>query len=117
MRNAIYVDSDPLRRSAFIRAAAAAVGRASPEIEYEEIESILPAARVPSIAEATAEGRLILVAEDNVTNRDVLRRQLDLLGYAAEFTDDGAAALKALDEKPYALLRSEERRVGKECRL
>ena len=104
LRNAIYVDSDPLRRSAFIRAAAAAVGRASPEIEYADFESVLPAARVPSIAEAAAEGRLILVAEDNVTNRDVLRRQLDLLGYAAEFANDGAEALQALGEKPYALL-------------
>ncbi|MCC7016633.1 MAG: PAS-domain containing protein [Rhodospirillales bacterium] len=104
LRNAIYVDSDPLRRSAFIRAAAAAVGRASPEIEYAGIETALPAGRIPTVAEAAAEGRLILVAEDNVTNRDVLRRQLDLLGYAAEFVNDGKAALAALGEKPYALL-------------
>ena len=104
LRNVIYIDSNPVRRSTFIRAAAVAAGRASPEIEYGEVEADFPFGRTPTVAEAAAEGRLILVAEDNVTNRDVIRRQLDMLGYAADFANDGAEALKALDAKPYALL-------------
>ena len=104
LRNAIHVDSEPLRRSVFIRAAAVAAGRASPEIEYGDTETDASADPAPSVAEAAAAGRLILVAEDNVTNRDVIRRQLALLGYAAEFVNDGAEALKAFGEKPYALL-------------
>ena len=104
LRNAIHVDADPLRRSVFIRAVAVAAGRASPEIEHEAIEHEAPPGWVPTVAEAAAEGQLILVAEDNVTNRDVIRRQLNLLGYAADYTNDGAEALKALDEKSYALL-------------
>ncbi|MEK7246011.1 MAG: ATP-binding protein, partial [Pseudomonadota bacterium] len=107
LRNAIYVDSNPVRRSTFIRAVAAAAGRASPDVVYAEEERIIPFGQAPSVAEAAAEGRLILVAEDNVTNRDVLRRQLDLLGYAAEIVNDGAEALKALGEKSYALLLSD----------
>jgi len=102
--NAVYVDSDPVRRASFIRAVAVAAGRASPEIEYEQERAVLPAAKAPTVAEASAKGQLILVAEDNVINQDVIRRQLYVLGYAAEYVNDGKEALKALDEKPFALL-------------
>ncbi|MDP6604544.1 MAG: response regulator [Rhodospirillales bacterium] len=47
---------------------------------------------------------MILVAEDNVTNQNVIRRQLNLLGYAAEMTDDGKQALEAVKSKNYAVL-------------
>jgi PAS domain S-box-containing protein len=104
LRNAVYVDSDPVRRASFIRAVAVAAGRASPEIEYELERAALPAATAPTVAEAAAQGQLILVAEDNITNQDVIRRQLNVLGYAAEYVNDGKEALKALDAKPFALL-------------
>ncbi len=61
----------------------------------------------PSVAQAAAQGQLILVAEDNPTNRDVLREQLRLLGFACEVADDGAAALAlwhAHGPQRYALL-------------
>jgi CheY-like chemotaxis protein len=50
---------------------------------------------------------LILLAEDNETNRDVLREQLHLLGYAAEGAENGALALEKWHQhgpKRYALL-------------
>jgi CheY-like chemotaxis protein len=47
---------------------------------------------------------LILLAEDNVTNQDVIRRQLGLLGYACDIAEDGELALTAWRSKPYALL-------------
>jgi CheY-like chemotaxis protein len=38
------------------------------------------------------------------TNRDVIRRQLELLGYAAEIAADGAAALALYGQRHYGLL-------------
>jgi CheY-like chemotaxis protein/HPt (histidine-containing phosphotransfer) domain-containing protein len=49
------------------------------------------------VEEAEAQGRLILVAEDNPVNRKVLLMQLQALGYAAEMAPGGAEALEALD--------------------
>ncbi len=48
--------------------------------------------------------RLILVAEDNETNQDVIREQLDLLGYAADIAADGQAAYEAWLTGDYALV-------------
>jgi signal transduction histidine kinase/FixJ family two-component response regulator/HPt (histidine-containing phosphotransfer) domain-containing protein len=61
----------------------------------------------PSLAQAAAQGRLILLAEDNETNREVLREQLRLLGYASEVAPDGAQALalwRAYGRSRYCLL-------------
>ncbi len=49
-------------------------------------------------------GRLILVAEDNMTNQVVIRMQLKRLGFAADIVDNGHEALKALANEPYGLL-------------
>jgi CheY-like chemotaxis protein len=64
-----------------------------------------------SQAAKTAQGQalaqnkgLILVAEDNETNRDVMQEQLSLLGYAAEMAEDGAIALRMWRSGRYALL-------------
>jgi len=48
--------------------------------------------------------RRVLVAEDNETVRDVLRRQLEKLGVAADFVENGIAALDRLDETEYGML-------------
>ena len=58
----------------------------------------------PTVAQARADGSLILLAEDNETNRDVLQEQLCLLGYAAEVAQDGAEALAMWRVGGYALL-------------
>jgi signal transduction histidine kinase/FixJ family two-component response regulator len=44
----------------------------------------------------------VLVVDDHPVNRDVLVRQLDLLGIAADAADDGAAAFKAWSRGGYA---------------
>jgi len=62
----------------------------------------LPAVAGTPVAADT--GGLILVAEDNLTNRDVLQEQLRLLGYAADSAADGQQALAMWRKKPYALL-------------
>jgi CheY-like chemotaxis protein len=65
---------------------------------------LLPRQPAPSVKQAAASERLILLAEDNETNRDVVIEQLRLLGYAAEVADDGVAALAMWRTGRYALL-------------
>ena len=61
----------------------------------------------PTVEQAACRSQLILLAEDNQTNRDVILEQLTLLGYAAEVATDGAMALamwrRGLGQR-YALL-------------
>jgi CheY-like chemotaxis protein/HPt (histidine-containing phosphotransfer) domain-containing protein len=66
-------------------------GRALPPITEAGWDAHGPA---PSVEAAVRNGQLILVAEDNETNRDVIREQLRLLGYVAEMADDGERALQ-----------------------
>ncbi|MEI6336874.1 MAG: response regulator [Methylococcaceae bacterium] len=50
------------------------------------------------------QGRLILVAIDNETSQQLMLRQLELLGMAAEMVSNGVEALKLWKMKTYALL-------------
>jgi PAS domain S-box-containing protein len=47
----------------------------------------------PGVAQAMAEGTLVLLADDHPTNRLVLARQVSMLGYAVECTENGVDAL------------------------
>jgi CheY-like chemotaxis protein len=58
----------------------------------------------PSIEQAMAAGQLILLAEDNETNREVMQEQLRILGYACEMAEDGLIALDKWRSGRYALL-------------
>ena len=103
--NTVTLDGDALRRPALLRAVAVAAGRASPEIFQERSEKLLIGeGEPPTIAEARAQGRLILVAEDDEINQKVILRQLALLGYAAEVAGNGVEALRLWREGHYALL-------------
>jgi CheY-like chemotaxis protein len=59
---------------------------------------------VAGVMPASGQGQLILLAEDNETNRDVLLAQLRLLGYAADVAEDGVQALHKWRNGRYALL-------------
>ncbi|WP_448204431.1 response regulator [Azospirillum sp. sgz302134] len=111
--------SRPVRRSVLVRAVAVAAGRAAQDNEPpapptptvlaqpaapRPAPSTLPTVPPSSLEEAHAQGRLILVAEDNAINRKVLQMQLNSLGYTAEMTNGGAEALAALETRRYALL-------------
>lgn len=48
----------------------------------------------PSVAQAESEGTLVLLVDDHPTNRTLLVRQVQTLGYAAESAEDGIEALK-----------------------
>lgn len=60
--------------------------------------------QVPSRAEAIEKNQLILVAEDNKVNQNVIRRQLSMLGYVADIVDNGIDALQSWRSGDYALL-------------
>ena len=104
----VALDVDQLRRAAFLSAVSIAACRASPEVDYdmqlEELKAFRIDAKEPGTQLAIAQNMLILVAEDNPTNRDVIRRQLRLLGYTCDMADDGRLALAAWRSKDYDLL-------------
>jgi PAS domain S-box-containing protein len=58
----------------------------------------------PTVLEALSAHRLILLAEDNQINREVILEQLRLLGYTAEVAEDGQIALDMWRTGRYALL-------------
>ncbi|MEO7323696.1 MAG: ATP-binding protein [Dokdonella sp.] len=58
----------------------------------------------PKVAEAAREGSLILLVDDHPTNRAVITRQLNQLGYACETAVDGEAGWQAWRSGRYALL-------------
>ncbi|MCD6075063.1 MAG: hypothetical protein K0Q70_1946, partial [Rhodospirillales bacterium] len=103
-KDVVTIDVNPLIRYRVITAVAVAAGRASPEVkpqyDDENIDSLIP----PTVEDARASGQLILLAEDNRTNQDVIRRQLNRLGYAVEIVNDGKEALEALTAGHYAML-------------
>jgi PAS domain S-box-containing protein len=58
----------------------------------------------PAIDHVRTDSNLILLAEDNETNRDVMQEQLRILGYSAECAEDGVEALRMWRSGHYALL-------------
>ncbi len=102
--DSVMIDANAMRRSAFLRAVAAAAGRVLPETAVQPDLSTAPVDRFPSVPEAEAAGSLILVAEDNKTNQKVIMRQLHLLGYAVELADNGREALSLWQNKRYGLV-------------
>jgi signal transduction histidine kinase/CheY-like chemotaxis protein/HPt (histidine-containing phosphotransfer) domain-containing protein len=100
----ITLDSNPLRQSQLINAVAVAAGRASPFVMPDTEEQITEDVVALSVEDALAQGTLILLAEDNITNQKVIQRQLKMLGYTCEIEDDGKLALDAWRNRNYGLL-------------
>jgi CheY-like chemotaxis protein/HPt (histidine-containing phosphotransfer) domain-containing protein len=101
----VMLDGNCLRRSVFLRAVAVAAGRATPDA-LDDDKQVLAAGYedVPTIADARAQGRLLLIAEDDEINRKVILRQTALLGYAAEMASNGIEALELWRAGSYGLL-------------
>lgn len=94
----------PVRAGLLRGAVARAAGRPTPEAPPDHDDRCDTRFLPPSVEEARAAGALILVAEDNPTNRIVVTKQLDQLGFALETVDDGAQALEAVRTGRYGLL-------------
>jgi PAS domain S-box-containing protein len=101
--DACRIEANPVLRSALL----AAIGGAARAPEEASANAISGRQRQPSVAEAEREGTLILIAEDNETNREVFQEQLEQLGYAAELAHDGAKALAMCHRKRYGLILSD----------
>jgi PAS domain S-box-containing protein len=63
--------------------------------------------QAPGREQALAEGTLILVVDDHPTNRALLARQLQVLGYACETAADGAQALAAWERTRFGLVMAD----------
>ena len=103
----VAIDVDAMRRAAFIDAVAMAAGRRpEPAVDAGGASPAAAGAalHVPSVGEARAQRRLVLIAEDDPVNQKVLLRQLARLGLAAEVADDGAEALRLWRDGGHALL-------------
>jgi len=72
---------------------------ADPRMRREAVHAPTPGPaalgrRAPDTVQAEAEGTLVLLVDDHPTNRMLLLRQLNTLGYAAEAAEDGEQALR-----------------------
>ncbi|MCH8134969.1 MAG: response regulator [Proteobacteria bacterium] len=101
----VFLDVNPLHRSAFFSAVAIAAKIISPENYYKEnFKNIKPSGCSLTLEDARTRGTLILVAEDNADNRNLLELQLILLGYACESVEDGRLALDMWRSNEYAVI-------------
>ncbi len=95
----------PVRRKRLWLTIAASLGRADLDEAGAEAGSEETGFAPPPVEEARAAGVLILVAEDNATNRIVISRLLGQRGYAHELAENGREALALYDAAPgYGLL-------------
>ncbi len=107
-RNFISTDSEltiplsPLIYDELLNGVAMAAGKTPLQTKaHQEPPTYVSA---PTVEQALAAGKLILLAEDNLINCNVIQEQLELLGYASEVAHDGMAALTLWRSGRYALL-------------
>lgn len=100
----VQIDLNCLDREGFIHALALAAGRVSLVGREGQASGRQQRREPPSRLQALEQGKLILVAEDNTTNQNVIRHQLGQLGYAADMADNGEQALHLWQKGHYALL-------------
>jgi len=94
----------PVARRRLWQVFAAALGRADLDEKVGGAADDSIGWQAPSIEDARAAGALVLVAEDNATNRIVIGRLLAQRGYAYEIGEDGKAALALQAQGGHGLL-------------
>ncbi|WP_144207700.1 PAS domain-containing hybrid sensor histidine kinase/response regulator [Shewanella donghaensis] len=98
------VGAHPLKPSDLIHGLAVLCGLESPLLNWSVEEPVKKTVKKMSVEEAETTNQLILIAEDQPTNRLVLSKQLENLGYACEMAVDGVEALKMWRTGRYRLL-------------
>lgn len=107
IESALVHSGNAMNRRHFLQLVAAAAGTVDLDPEKARPQQEEPAAGSPSVPsrdEAIRENQLILVAEDNPTNQQVVLEQLSVLGYHAEIANHGEEGLEMWREGCYALL-------------
>ncbi len=112
--NILELDADMATRELIVNSVALLVGRAGETAEHSassrgvhvddgllEVRSARDS--LPEIGSG-ARDRLILVAEDNETNQEVVRLQLAVLGFTADIVENGQLALAHWQTGSYAML-------------
>ncbi len=100
------LDLNAMHRATLLNAVAAVAGRESPLQDLKMPQAVTSDTPL-SINEAKAQGRLILLADDNATNRKIISQQLQLIGYLAETAEDGKEALEMWRSGSYAMLMTD----------
>ncbi len=100
----VVVDAGAMDRRAFIDAVAIAAGLMHETGEAVRYEGHSEKHRLLSREEARRQGCLILVAEDNEINQQVILQQLMLLGLTADIASNGIEALKLWQSNDYSVL-------------
>jgi signal transduction histidine kinase/CheY-like chemotaxis protein/HPt (histidine-containing phosphotransfer) domain-containing protein len=100
----VTIDGNALNRRTLANAVAIAAGRGSSKVESRSDQHRTITTPPPAREDAIRQRRLILVAEDNEVNDQVIRLQLNLLGYAADVAANGRDALQRWQSGNYALL-------------
>ena len=72
----------------------------------------LHARPLPTVAQARADGTLVLLVDDHPTNRLVIARQLALAGFASEAANDGSEGLERWRAGGYGLVLSDVHMPG-----
>ncbi len=101
----IAVESEP--KSGSIFTLSLPLVACSAPLESENLSVGQPCWNSPlasTLEDALNQGRLVLVAEDNPTNRNILSRQLSRLGLMAEIANDGQQALDAWRKRRHSLV-------------
>ncbi len=102
----LRIESYPLHRTQFLEALAVVAGLESPEtqVALPDPNGALAPPTQSEERQAQRASYAILVAEDNPANQMVMRMQLEVLGYRADFVENGVAALEAYEQKAYELI-------------
>lgn len=98
----LYLHCQPLVRTALFDSLQILTGKKPKAVRDSSLYD--PKLSAPSVEQARAQGRLILLAEDNPMNQKVITDQLHALGYAVEIADDGQIALDKWRHYRYPLL-------------
>ncbi len=102
--NLVQIDGNLLTRGILAEAV-----RIAAHLDEEIAPQLTAPAAGPTLTreQALHEGRLILVAEDNETNQQVIRLQLEKLGWAADVVANGAEAVRRWEDGGYRLILSD----------
>ena len=92
---ATLINGNPVTRTGLVHGIATALGRKSPLVPTlaPAVDAVAPTVSREQEQDA---GRLILLAEDNPTNREVISLQLARLGYLCDMAVDGEQAWEML---------------------
>ncbi len=100
----MQVDGNILTRQGVLKALATLAGRIEEEAEVADSTEGKAISKPVIRADVIAQRRLVLVAEDNETNQDVIRRQMAVLGYTIDLVENGQEALEHWQTGSYALV-------------